>query len=216
MAFFNDPLISESEDHYLYAKIFCIMKRLVSYLIQGLLYIAPITITVYVLYASFEFIDNLMKTLLEKLMIKSFPGLGAIIIILLLILIGFLGQTIIAKPLKILFRRMLEKIPLLKFIYSAFNDLLSAFVGKEKKFSQPVLVLVNPISNLEKLGFITKEDLTALNIKDKVAVYFPHSYNFSGELFIVPVANVKAIDINPREVMKFIVSGGISSWDDAL
>ncbi|MFO8000575.1 MAG: hypothetical protein R6U46_04975, partial [Marinilabilia sp.] len=49
-----------------------------------------------------------------------------------------------------------------------------------------------------------------LGEKDKVAVYFPHSYNFSGELFIVPGERVRAIDLNPAVVMKFIVSGGIS------
>ena len=90
------------------------------------------------------------------------------------------------------------------------NDLFSAFVGKERKFNKPVIVLVNPISNLEKLGFLTEEDLSELGENDKVAVYFPHSYNFSGELFIVPKSQVRSIDINPVVVMKFIVSGGVS------
>jgi uncharacterized membrane protein len=45
---------------------------------------------------------------------------------------------------------------------------------------------------------------------DKVAVYFPHSYNFSGEMFIVPKEQVRAVNLNPGEVMKFIVSGGVS------
>jgi uncharacterized membrane protein len=75
-------------------------------------------------------------------------------------------------------------------------------------------VLVNPVSNLEKLGFLTEKDLSRLDVKDKVAVYFPHSYNFSGELFIVPASQVKSIDVNPTEVMKFIVSGGVSGWED--
>ncbi|MDZ7613723.1 MAG: DUF502 domain-containing protein [Flavobacteriaceae bacterium] len=85
--------------------------------------------------------------------------------------------------------------------------------GKEKKFNKPVLVLVNPISNLQKLGFLTEKDLSRLDELDKVAVYFPHSYNFSGELFIVPKAQVKRLDINPAEVMTFIVSGGVTGWD---
>lgn len=67
---------------------------------------------------------------------------------------------------------------------------------------------MNPISNLEKLGFITEEDLSKLDEKGKVVVYFPHSYNFSGELFIVPKNQVRSIDVNPADLMKFIVSGG--------
>ena len=70
--------------------------------------------------------------------------------------------------------------------------------------------MVNPISNLEKLGFLTEEDLSKIDERDKVAVYFPHSYNFSGELFIVPKDQVRSLNISPAVVMKFIVSGGIS------
>ncbi len=188
------------------------MKKLFRYFLQGLLYIAPVAITAYIIYLIFTFIDGLLQTMLEDFLGRSIPGLGVLIIILFLILIGFLGQTIIARPLKKLFNEILQRVPLLLVIYSALNDLFSAFVGTEKKFNQPVLVLVNPISNLEKLGFLTEEDLSLLNIKDKVAVYFPHSYNFSGELFIVPSDSITPVDINPAEVMKFIVSAGISGW----
>ena len=75
------------------------------------------------------------------------------------------------------------------------------------------MVKVNLNSDLEKLGFITEENLELLGEKDKVAVYFPHSYNFSGELFIVPRANIKPVDINSSEVMKFIVSAGLTGWE---
>ena len=186
------------------------MKKIVNYFLQGILYIAPIGITGYIIYLVFAFIDSLLRDTLKDLLDVYIPGLGLIIIIFLLVLIGFVGQTIIARPIKILFRRLIARIPLLKVIFSAFNDLFSAFVGKERKFSRPVLVLVNPLTNLEKLGFLTEEDLSLINQKDKVAVYFPHSYNFSGELFIVPSEQVHPLDINPADVMKFIVSGGVS------
>ena len=65
------------------------------------------------------------------------------------------------------------------------RDLLSALFAKERKFSHPVVVQMSGVSDLEKLGFITQEDLVELGMREKVAVYFPHSYNFSGELYIV-------------------------------
>jgi uncharacterized membrane protein len=189
------------------------MKKLINYFLQGILYIAPIGITAYIIYMVFTFIDSLLKEKLEALLGVYIPGLGLVIIVVLLILIGLIGQTIIARPFKLLFKRLLGRIPLLKVIFSAFNDLFSAFVGKERKFNRPVLVLVNPVSNLEKLGFLTEDDLSIIDEKEKVAVYFPHSYNFSGELFIVPRELVRQIDINPAEVMKFIVSAGVAGWD---
>lgn len=186
------------------------MKRLVNYFLQGLLYIAPLGITAYIIYVIFNFIDNLLDDKLKEIFKIDVPGLGFAVIFLFLVLVGIIGQSIFARPFKVLFKRIIEKAPLLKLIFSALNDLFSAFVGKEKKFNKPVMVLVNPISNLEKLGFLTEEDLSILDEKEKVAVYFPHSYNFSGELFIVPRNQVRVIDVNPSVVMKFIISGGVS------
>lgn len=189
------------------------MKKLINYFLQGILYIAPIGVTTYIIFLVFSFVDSLLKEYLKDLLGIYIPGLGVLIVIVLLILIGLIGQTIIARPFKMLFKNVMGRIPLLKVIFSAFNDLFSAFVGKEKKFNKPVLVLVNPISNLEKLGFLTEEDLSLIGEKEKVAVYFPHSYNFSGELFIVPKDQVRPVNLNPAEVMKFIVSAGVAGWD---
>ena len=73
---------------------------------------------------------------------------------------------------------------------------------------------VNAVSNLEKLGFLTQNDVSNIGVEgEKVAVYFPHSYNFSGELFIVPTEHVKKIEGSPSEIMKFIVSGGVTTYN---
>lgn len=189
------------------------MKKIINYLLQGIMYIAPLGITGYIIYISFTFIDGLLEEFLMKFFDVTIPGLGVLTLLVFLIFIGFLGRTIIAKPIRLIFKKIIENIPLLKFIYSALNDLFSAFVGKEKKFNKPVLVKVNLNSDLEKLGFITQEDLEVLDEKNKVAVYFPHSYNFSGELFIVPRENIKSLKVNSSDVMKFIVSAGLTGWE---
>ncbi|MDA3832439.1 MAG: DUF502 domain-containing protein [Spirochaetales bacterium] len=189
------------------------MKRIVNYFLQGLLFIAPIGITGYIVFLLFTFVDGILNETLEKWLGIHIPGLGIIILLVLLVLIGFLGQTILARPFKALFNRLMKRVPIIKVIYSAFNDLFSAFVGKGKKFNQPVLVMVNRESNIEKLGFLTETDLSELGELEKVAVYFPHSYNFSGELFIVPRENVRHVDVNPADAMKFIVSAGVAGWE---
>jgi len=186
------------------------MKKIFNYFLQGLLYIAPIGITAYIIFVIFKFTDDLLNDLLNEYLGIDIPGLGLVVIFFFLVLVGIIGKSIFAQPIKMIFNKLIEKAPLLKFIHSALNDLFSAFVGKDRKFTKPVIVMVNPISNLEKLGFMTEEDLSKLDENEKVAVYFPHSYNFSGELFIVPKNQVRGLDINPAVVMKFIVSGGIS------
>lgn len=191
------------------------MKRLLGYFFQGLIYLAPLGLTIFVLYKTFVFLDSLLKPLVTDYLNVNIPGLSIVIVFFLVAMLGFMGRTIIARPIKGLVNHVINRIPLIKVIYTSIKDLLSAFVGKEKKFNQPVLVMVNTISELEKFGFLTQTDLSKLGVEgNKVAVYFPHSYNFSGELFIVPVEHVKKIDAPPADVMKFIVSGGVANYDN--
>jgi uncharacterized membrane protein len=186
------------------------MKRIIRYFLQGLLLIAPSVITIYIVYLTFTFLDNAIQSFFEEYMPFRIPGLGIIALLVAITLLGFIGQSIIFRPIRLLLDRVLRNAPLVKVVYSAIRDLLSAFVGKEKKFNKPVLVKVNMISDLEKMGFITTEDLNDLGIQDKVSVYFPHSYNFSGEMFIVPKEHIRPLTISPTEAMKFIVSGGVT------
>lgn len=184
------------------------MKKLIGYFFQGILYLAPAGITIYVVYFVFTQLDGLIQDLFEKYISFHIPGLGIVAVVVLITILGFLGQTFVFRPLRKLIEKALESVPLIKVIYSSIKDLLSAFVGKERKFNQPVLVKVNMVSDLEKMGFITQTEMKEMVFKDKVVVYFPHSYNFSGEMFIVPKVHVTPLDIPAAEAMKFIVSGG--------
>lgn len=186
------------------------MKRIFSYFLQGLLIVSPIAITAYVVFMIFTYVDGLLIDWLTKIIGFKIPGLGIILIFIFLTLLGLIARTIIARPFKILFQRILNKAPLVKTIYVSLNDLFSAFVGKERKFNIPVLVLINKENDIWKMGFMTQKSMTEFGMEKMVPVYFPHSYNFSGELYIVPESSVKRLDVPPAEVMKFIVSGGIT------
>jgi len=185
-------------------------RRLVNYFLQGLLYIAPLGITVYILYALFGFFDGLLRSSIQSLFGVDIPGLGLVIIFAMVTLLGYVGQTVIAQPAKKYLNQLIRQAPFLQTIYTTTKDFLGAFLGKEKKFVHPVLVKLNPQYELERIGFLTQTDLSELKIKDKVAVYFPQSYSFSGDLFIVPSENVIPLDITPRDAMKFAVTGGVA------
>ncbi len=186
------------------------MKKLGSYFFQGVLLVAPIVITLYILYAVFVRVDGWLVHNLEPLIGFYVPGLGILILVILLTLLGFIGQTALLRPIKKLTGKIIKRIPLLNLLYSALSDLFSAFVGNEKKFNTPVKVLFNRENNLWKLGFITKESMEELGLEEMTAVYFPHSYNFSGELYLVPQDRVKPLDVSPADMMKFVVSAGVT------
>jgi len=183
------------------------MKKIINYFLQGLLYIVPITVTLYVVVWTFQKIDGILPF--------QFPGLGLIVIISLITIIGFLGSLVIKSPINTFFQNLLNKAPLLKTIYSSVKDLMSTFVGNKKGFSEPVLVKIYENSTIERIGFITNEDVESLNIaKGKVLVYMPHSYAISGQLFVVEKKNVSPIDKSSAEIMKLIVSGGVTEIDN--
>ncbi len=180
-----------------------LIRLLMSYFVRGILFTIPLTVIIYSAVRLFGWMDSMLPT--------KIPGIGIVLLILLITSIGYLGSTFIADPVKRSFLRTLDRIPLLKTVYTAIKDLLVTVVGKKKKFNQPVRVRISNDTEIERLGFIVQEDLKDIGVsRDKVAVYFPFSYSLSGRLVIVPAVNVTPIDARPADVMKFIVSGGMS------
>jgi uncharacterized membrane protein len=180
-------------------------KKIIGYFLQGLFYIAPIGVTAFIIYKIIIFFDSLFLDVTHY----YFPGIGLVIIIVGITFLGFLASTFLAKPAIQFFNAIIMHMPVIRDLYLPLKDFFAAFVGKERKFSKPVLVKIKTQSDIQKIGFITQEDLNEMGIsKAYVSVYFPHSYAFSGELFVVPIENIKPLNIPPAVAMKFILSGG--------
>jgi uncharacterized membrane protein len=198
------------------------MNRIIKYFLRGLLYVVPMSLTIWILYLSIKFINDLLNPILEKInqiidVELAWLGvvLGVIIIFILLLLIGYIGSIIISTPINSLFKKLLKQAPLVQTIYTSIKDLMNTFVGNKKGFSEPVLVKVYENSTIERIGFVTNEEVESLNIKKgKVLVYLPHSYAISGQLFVVDKKDVTPIDKSSSEVMKLIVSGGVTEIQD--
>ncbi len=181
------------------------LTSILGYFIKGLVFIAPIMITYAIIKWVFETLDSFIPL--------GIPGLGILLMLTIITVFGYFGSKIFYQPLFEWFENLLEKTPGVKFIYSSIKDMLEAFVGDKKRFNEPVLVKMNE-SGLMKLGFITSKDLSKLNQQDMLAdyygVYFPHSYNFSGNHFLVQKDKITPLNANSTEVMKYIVSGGVT------
>jgi len=186
------------------------MKKIFRYFLQGLLLAAPAGITLFVIYWVFDAIDGPIRHFIRDTFGLQIPGAGLVVTFFAVTLLGWAGQSFLFKPIGHFFERMFEKFPIIKMIYTSLTDFFNAFVGEKRRFTRPVIVKVNMVSELEKIGFITADDLSDLGVKDKVAVLFPHSYNWSGELFIVPVEHVRPLDLPPSEVLKFTLTGGVT------
>jgi uncharacterized membrane protein len=191
------------------------MKKLINYFLQGLLFVVPIAVTVYVVIKAVVWLDNLLpvKVPIPVPGAESYdlPGLGILLIASIITVAGYIGTRFVRNPVFAIFEGLIERTPLLKLIYSSVKDLIEAFVGEKKSFTQPVLVTVNNNPTIQRIGFVTENDLTELGLgKEKMAVYLPFSYGFNGQLVIVESTNVQKLEASGTEMMKFVISGGVT------
>jgi uncharacterized membrane protein len=177
------------------------MKKLTTYFLKGLAFLVPVVATIFVVYIVFVKIDKLFKF--------PIPGVGFVITIVAITAIGFIGSNFLTKKVVHTVDNLFSRLPLIKMIYTSARDLTFAFVGDRKGF-RPVAVSLSPGSNIKVIGFATKEGLEELGLADNVAVYLPQSYNFAGNVIVVPKEQVIPINADSADVMKFIVSGGIA------
>jgi uncharacterized membrane protein len=187
------------------------------YFVKGLLVVVPIGAAFFLIYWAVSTIDKALN-LSDVLWVDKdgkhiyIPGLGILNVVVVILIAGILVTNVITDPIKHWFNRWLNRLPLIKFLYSSIKDLTEAFVGEEKKFNEPVLVEVNEFG-LKKIGFIVQKDLASLNLPGEVAVYLPYSYSFAGQVIIISADKVKPIDKSAADMMKFVISGGVSGLD---
>jgi len=178
-------------------------KRLLRYFVRGCLVLVPLALTAWLIFVTLRFIDQLLAL--------PIPGLGFVVTISVITLVGVFTSNVVGKRVFQIVDRFLSGMPLVKLLYNSLKDLIRAFVGDHKSFDRPAAVLMNA-TGARALGFVTRDALHVLGMPDHVAVYFPQSYNFAGQLAVVPREHVELLDAPSAEVMTFIVSGGISGF----
>ncbi|MFT6806988.1 MAG: putative membrane protein [Saprospiraceae bacterium] len=191
---------------HVYLRIYILMgRRLISFFITGLVLILPIGMTIYLIYTLVIEIDALLPL--------QYPGLGLLVVVGLVTLIGAIASLFVGQPIAKRIETLFIKVPLFGLIYKAFKDLAQAFVGKENKFSEPVLIQLSE-SEVYKVGFITSREAELIlnpdkTKKDLIAVYIPLSYSVSGDLFFAPADRITPLNVSPKDAMQYAISGGI-------
>ncbi len=190
---------------------------LLNYFIKGLIVVVPIGAAFFLIWWAISTLDSALN-LSDFLWTDSkgkpiyIPGLGILNVLVIILIAGILVTNVVTDPIRRRINRWIDRLPLFKFLYSSIKDLTVAFVGEEKKFTEAVIVEVNEFG-LKKIGFLVQKDLTKLGMPGDVAVYFPFSYSFAGQVVIISADKVKPIERNSADMMKFIISGGVSGLD---
>lgn len=177
-------------------------RRLAAYFLRGLVLTVPAVLTIWVSWATIRWVDGLLGV--------RVPGAGLLATVALVTLIGAAASSYVATMALGWLERLLERLPFVRLLYTSTKDLLNAFVGEERRFTRAVRVALSDDGAVSVLGFVTAESLADLGLPGQVAVYLPQSYNFAGNLILVPADRVSPVKADSAEVMAFIVSGGVS------
>ena len=189
------------------------MKAIIKSFINGLLTIVPIILVIYILVRVFNFLDSILGNVLKPYMKEDYiPGVGILATLVLITFLGWLSTRFFAGKIINLIDRLLEKIPLVKTLYSVIKDTFQSFLGEKKSFSKVALVTM-PGTSMKVIGFVTSEEVEEVihSLKDHVAVYIPQTFQVAGFTFLIPKEEIEWLDIKPEEAMKFVLSGGVSS-----
>ncbi|MEZ4287146.1 MAG: DUF502 domain-containing protein [Polyangiales bacterium] len=173
---------------------------------QGLLVIAPIAITTAVVWWVVKKLDDLLNA--------PFPGLGLVMTIIGITAIGYLTRNVVGARIIKGIEKVIQRVPFVYLLYSSLRDLFGAFVGDRRSFDKPVFVEIEP-GGPKFFGFLTCDHFDDAQLKDHVAVYLPQSYNFAGNLVVVPRGRVSRVDADGAEFMAFVVSGGVTTMHGA-
>ena len=193
-----------------------IFARIRNYFFAGVVVLIPIGVTVYLTI----FLVSISSKILPRGINPNYylpynvPGLEIIISVILITLIGWLSLSFIGKKLLDLFNNILKRIPILRTIYSAFEQMLDIFTKSDENTKNVVLVEY-PRKGSWAVGFATKENSGEISDKTKrklINVFVPTTPNpTSGFLLMFPKEDVIYLDLTFEEASKFIVSAGTSN-----
>lgn len=188
-------------------------ERLLQYFLQGLLILAPVSVTGYLIFWMFLKLDSLIPVYINLSGPGKppfyLPGIGFIFVICVVMLVGYLSSFFIISRTLSFFNHWLERTPGVKNIYMVVRDFSEAFAGKKKKFNMPVLISIYH-EDVWQLGFITNEDLKMFGLENHVSVYMPQTYAIAGTLFLVKKDRIRLLtDVAAADALKFAISGGV-------
>lgn len=192
-------------------------------LIAGLLFLTPLAATFYFLKFVISWLDKITNIIPPAYRPDSFlpfpiPGLGIIILFIILFMTGILVRNYLGKKLVGLWEYIISKIPFINKFYTAVKQLVETIIsGGNKDFKRVVLVEF-PRSGVYSLGYVT--GVAVGEIQDKTQkkvlnIYVPTTPNpTSGYYLIIPEEDVIPLDMSVEDSFKLLISGGIINPED--
>ena len=194
------------------------MKRLRRYIVAGILVWLPIGVTIFLVRILIGLLDRTMVLIPQKYQPEEYlgfaiPGLGIVLTIVLLLITGVLAANIVGKSMVGLWESMLERIPVVRSVYSAAKNFAEIVFSDSGQSFKKVLLIEYPRKGLYSLAFQTSNELGEVQGRSGESVictFVPTTPNpTSGFIIIVPSKDVIELDMEVDEALKMIISLGV-------
>lgn len=193
------------------------MNKIQKIFISGLISFLPLAVTIYIVYAGVNIVENFLGDFLRNVLPADFyvPGFGLLTTLVLIFLLGLLLNNFVTASLLHKLQEKLTEVPLIKVVYSPLRDLMNLFSKGGSKTMQKV-VLVQFEGGKEVLGLVTREHFAdvdpSLRINpEKIAVYVPMSYGLGGYTILVHKNQVTPLDIPVEKAMSLALTAWIKT-----
>ena len=199
------------------------MKKIKVIFLSGLVSFLPLALTIYIVYAGVNIVENLLGQFLRRLLPEDayYPGYGFLTTVVLIFVIGLLLNNLVTAALIQRIQEKLTEIPFVKVVYSPLRDLMNLFSKGQNQNSLKKVVLVSINPHISVLGLVTREDFSDLQLKfsiasEKIAVYMPMSYGLGGYTLLIDRSQVQPVDLPVEKAMSLALTGWIKTDSSPL
>ncbi len=184
---------------------------------KGLAAVLPIVVTLYLIYWLAGLAEAVLGGILDRILPFYFPGLGIIFGVVGIFMVGVMLNAWVVRKLFDWGESIMHRIPLVKIMYGAVQDLMHFFTSSTASRGKQVVMITFYLGDVRTrlVGMITREDFESLPAgiagPDEVAVYLPMSYQVGGYTVMVPRENLEPVDMSFDQAMRFAVTAGMSA-----
>jgi uncharacterized membrane protein len=192
------------------------MNPLGKLFLKGLLVVVPSALTLAILWWLARTSEQLLGSLLARFLPSGWyvPGMGLVAALAITLLVGLLSHVLLFQKLFSFGEALLNRLPLVKTLYSAIKDFMYYLSPDSKQAMSKVVLVKIPGQGFEQIGFVTREDFSdlalALTTDDPVAVYLPMSYQIGGYTLFLPRASLTPLNMSFEQGMKLVLTGGVT------
>ncbi|WP_375569805.1 DUF502 domain-containing protein [Ahrensia marina] len=200
------------------------MARLRNYFFTGVIVVAPITITGYLIWTFVTWVDRIVKPLIppqynpDTYLPFAVPGFGLLAGVLIVTMTGFLAANLVGRSVVNFGERLLDRMPLVRTLYRGLKQIFETVLNDRSDNFQSVGLIQYPrpgvwavvFQSTETRGEVAAKIIGEYGVEDLVSVFLPTTPNpTSGFLLFVPRKDLIQLDMTVEDGAKLVISAGL-------